>query len=451
MEGKGNLQSKSESFYRANKIRMPNTQKIHFIGIGGIGMSALARMCLLAGKEVRGSDMSRSEIIEALEKLGAHVFYEHRAENISPDTMLVVYTHAISEDNPELREAKRRSIPTKTYPEFLGAISKGKYTVAVSGTHGKTTTTGMIAEGAIAGGLEPTVVIGSLLKNQKSNFIGGVGKYLIAEACEYKRSFLNLSPSVLVVTNIDNDHLDYYKDIADIQSAFAEFVTKLPQDGFLVCDTSDPLLAPIIAATLAKVVDYKRFFDENIALKVFGEHNKKNAAAALATLECLGVNPGVAREALQNFGGTWRRFEYKGETKNGALVYDDYAHHPTEIKATLRGAREMFPDKKITVAFQPHLYSRTKLLFDEFAASFTDADEVYLAPIYAAREPLDATVSMETLAQKIAKNGTTAHSAESFTEIADAWRAPRYSARHLLITLGAGDIYRVAVGLLDKQ
>lgn len=424
------------------------TQKIHFIGIGGIGMSALARMCLLAGKAVSGSDMSRSEITEALEKLGARIFYLHDATNVSADTALVVYTHAIPEDNPELLETRRRGIPVKTYPEFLGAISKNKYTVAISGTHGKTTTTGMIAEGAIAGGLDPTVVIGSLLTNAKSNFIGGAGKYLIAEACEYKRSFLELSPRVLVVTNIDNDHLDYYKDIVDIQSAFAESAAKLPADGFLVCDAEDPLLLPVIAATRAKVVNYKNYYDENIALKVPGAHNKKNAAAARAALDCLGVNPVVARAALEKFAGTWRRFEYKGETKNGAILYDDYAHHPTEIKATLRGARDMFPDKKIVVAFQSHLYSRTKLLFDEFAESFGDADEVFLAPIYAAREPYDAQVSMRTLAQKIAENGTTAHSADNFEEIAAALKAPRYGKNYLLITMGAGDVFKVGDALV---
>ena len=302
--------------------------------------------------------------------------------------------------------------------------------------------------GAIAGGLNPTVVIGSLLTNARSNFIGGTGKYLIAEACEYKRSFLNLSPSILVVTNIDNDHMDYYKDIADIQSAFAEFAAKLPKDGFLVCDAGDPLLSPVIAATKAKVVDYRNYFDENIALKMPGAHNKKNAAAARVALECLGMEPEVARKAIGNFAGTWRRFEYKGETKCGALLYDDYAHHPTEIKATLRGAREMFPEKKIIVVFQPHLYSRTKLLFDEFAASFADADEVFLAPIYAAREPHDPSVSLKTLAQKIAENGTTAHAADTLEEITNALNAPRYSNPHLLLTMGAGDVYTIASELL---
>ncbi|OGZ09698.1 MAG: hypothetical protein A3D67_02070 [Candidatus Lloydbacteria bacterium RIFCSPHIGHO2_02_FULL_51_22] len=427
---------------------MSNIRKIHFIGIGGIGMSALARMCLLAGKEVSGSDVAQTEITEALEKLGACIFYTHEAGNILDGTALIVRTLAIADDNAEYAEARRRGIPVKTYPEFLGAISRNKYTVAVSGTHGKTTTTGMIAEGAIAGGLNPTVVIGSLLTNARSNFIGGTGKYLIAEACEYKRSFLNLSPSILVVTNIDNDHMDYYKDIADIQSAFAEFAAKLPKDGFLVCDAGDPLLSPVIAATKAKVVDYRNYFDENIALKMPGAHNKKNAAAARVALECLGMEPEVARKAIGNFAGTWRRFEYKGETKCGALLYDDYAHHPTEIKATLRGAREMFPEKKIIVVFQPHLYSRTKLLFDEFAASFADADEVFLAPIYAAREPHDPSVSLKTLAQKIAENGTTAHAADTLEEITNALNAPRYSNPHLLLTMGAGDVYTIASELL---
>ena len=423
---------------------MSNIKKIHFIGIGGIGMSALARMCVLAGKKVSGSDESRSEITDSLEKLGVRIFYSHIETNISPETALVVYTIAVDEDNPELMEARRRGIPVKTYPEFLGAISKNKYTIAVAGTHGKTTTTGMISEGMIAAELDPTVVIGSLLKNSKSNFISGKGRYLVVEACEYKRSFLKLSPDVLVVTNIDNDHLDYYKDLSDIQSAFAELAAKIPEDGFLVCDTSDPLLRPVIKATRAKIVNYRNYFNEKIQLKIPGAHNIENAASALATLYCLDVSSATSLIALNEFSGTWRRFEYKGKTKEGALVYDDYAHHPTEIKATLSATREMFPDKKIITVFQPHLYSRTELLFDDFTKSFTDADEVFLAPIYAAREPENKKVSLKVLAQKIAQNGTTAHSAENFEEITKALGSPSYNQKQIIVSMGAGDVYKIA-------
>src|SRR3989344_3359109 len=426
---------------------------IHFIGIGGIGMSALARMMLgrLWQKKVSGSDLTLSDITEELQKLGAKVCEGNRAENIPENTELVVHTAAVAENNPELVEAKRRGLPTLSYPELLGLVSHDYYTVAISGTHGKTTTTGMVATLLIDTDKEPTVVIGSLLKSPKtaerSNFIAGMGKYFVAEACEYKRSFLELSPTILAITNIDNDHLDYYRDLADIQSAFHALALKVPAEGFVVANAKDPVLKPVLEGIAAKVVDYTKYIPmPPLPLQVIGFHNQLNAAVALAIAGILAIPKAEAAAALQTFPGTWRRFEYKGKTTNGTLVYDDYAHHPTEIKATLKAAHEQFLDKKIIVAFQPHLYSRTKLLLNDFAKSFGDADEVLLAPIYAALEPADPSISSDILAKEIAKTGKKVTSLPSFDAVESFMEG--LGAEDLFITMGAGDVFKIGEKLL---
>lgn len=421
-------------------------KRVHFIGIGGIGVSAVARMMLYEGKEVTGSDRSESEITEMLEQIGIKVSYGQKAENISIGTDLVVYTVAITDDNPELMQAKKLSIATMTYPEFLGALSKDKFTIAVSGTHGKTTTTGMIAKILIDAGLDPTVIVGSLVKDSqgnRTNFIPGKSKYLVIEACEYRRSFLNYYPQILVVTNVDNDHLDYYKDVAEIQSAFNELAQRVPQDGFIVTDKNNSAIVPVLEDVEAKVVNYSLYNTLPMVLKVPGVHNKKNAAAAFAVAIAIGIEPKVAQASLESFAGTWRRFEYKGETKNGARVYDDYGHHPTEIKATLQGARELYPRERLIVAFQPHLYSRTKLLFDDFAAAFGQADEVVLAPIYAAREVDDGTVCSEILAAKISEHGAYAKSFSSLKEV-ENYLSEKSKKGDVIVVMGAGDIYKIA-------
>ena len=436
-------------------IDLNKVKSVHFIGIGGIGMSALARMMLGRHwqKKVSGSDQSPSHIIEELERLGALISIGHAAESLAQEVDLVVYAIAIPEDNPELYEAKRRGIPTLTYPELLGLVSKDYYTIAISGTHGKTTTTGMVAQVLRDGGLEPTVVIGSLLRDQEqkgSNFIAGVGKYFVVEACEYQRSFLNLDPTILVITNIDNDHLDYYKDIADIQSAFRELAKKVPEEGFVVTNPKDSFIKEAVLDIRAKVIDYTKFVQmPPLKLQVPGMHNQLNAAAALAVADILKIPKVEAEAALKHFPGTWRRFEYKGKTVNGALIYDDYGHHPTEIKATLKAAREQFPKQKIVVAFQPHLYSRTKLLFNDFAKSFSNADEVLLAPIYAAREPNDPDISSGLLAEKIKKEGKNATAFENFNILTEHL-LQRISSDQVIITLGAGDIFKVGDALLNK-
>ena len=396
-------------------------KNVHFIGIGGIGISAIARMFLLEGKIISGSDMSDSKIIEELRSAGAKIKIGHSEKNLPKELDLVIYTIAITDENPELKEAKRRGIKCITYPQALNEISKEKYTIAISGTHGKTTTTAMIAKIMIDAGLDPTVIVGSLLKSDKipevspqgakrgevspreffqTNFIAGKSKYLVVEACEYRRSFLNIEPDIAVITNIDNDHLDYYKDIKDIQSAFGEFTEKVPEKGYIVCDEKDKLVTQAVNNAKAKIV-FSNQFTGNLKLKIPGEHNIKNAQKALAVANILKISPSTSLRALNEFNGTWRRFEFKGETDCGTLVYDDYGHHPTEIKATLKGAREFFKGKKITAVFQPHLFSRTKLLLNDFAQSFKDADEIILAPIYPAREAFDPTISSDILTEKI--------------------------------------------------
>jgi len=429
-------------------VDLSKARAVHFIGIGGIGMSALARMMLGRHwqRKVSGSDLQSSAIIEELQKLGATIAIGQARENIPSETDLVVYTIAIGEDNPELREAKERGIPTLTYPELLGLVSHDYYTIAISGTHGKTTTTGMVAQVLRDCGKEPTVVIGSLLRDQKergSNFIAGQGKYFIAEACEYKRSFLNLEPTILAITNIDNDHLDYYRDLADIQSAFHELAMKVPEEGFVVASAKDLLLKPVLQGLSAKIIDYTKYVQMPLLrLKLPGLHNQMNAAVALAIADILKIPKTDAVKALESFPGTWRRFEYKGETPEGAHVYDDYGHHPTEIKATLKAARELFPKQKIIAAFQPHLYSRTKILLDDFAKSFSDADEVAVAPIYAAREPEDTTISARVLAERI--NGYS-HNAKAYETLGDISRhfSEVLEKGDVFLTMGAGDIFKI--------
>jgi len=426
-------------------------KKVYFIGIGGIGMSAVARMLALRSfsevgmVQVLGSDRASSLVTEELEKLGIKIFYEQEAKNITDDIDLVVYTIAVTEDNPELKRARELGIECKTYPEMLGLISENKYTIAIAGTHGKTTTTAMIAEIMIEAGLDPTVIVGSLLKSG-TNFIAGKSEparlngrsvgYFVVEACEYRRSFLNLHPTLAVVTNIDADHLDYYKDLADIQNAFDQF----------------------LAQSKNKITDYQKYLDKVPELLVPGEHNRLDAAAALAVADFLKIDLDVASEALKKFTGTWRRFEFKGETKNGALVYDDYAHHPTEIKAAIQGAREFMMSNppagglvgKLVVAFQPHLYSRTKLLKNDFAEALSLSDEIVLAPIYAAREPNDPEISSEVLADLIKTKNSKVLSFPNNDQVAD-YLLKNNQAGDSIIIMGAGDLSQITNSLVEKK
>lgn len=431
-------------------------KKVHFIGIGGIGVSAIARMMLGEGKVVSGSDRGLSLVTEELARAGATIFEGHAASHITKDIDLVVYTIAIPADNPELVLAKKYGIPCATYAEMLGIISRNKYTVAIAGTHGKTTTTAMLAKVCLDAKKDPTVIVGSLIKNHNSvgsNFIAGHSDLFIVESCEYQRSFLNLHPNVVVVTNIEADHLDYYKNLKEIQQAFGELVAKIPSDGYLICNAKDKVLAPVIKKAKCKIIDWTST-KAKPKLKVPGAHNVANAQAALAAAKILGINQVASLNSLAGFVGTWRRFEYKGATASGALVYDDYAHHPTEIRATLAGAREFLRARQKGIApgrliaiFQPHLYSRTKLLLKDFAKSFAAADIIAIVDIYAAREKPDPSISSRDLVNLLVKQKKNIHYTPKLAD-ATAFIKATTGPGDLVVILGAGDIGQVAQAVL---
>ena len=280
-----------------------NKNNYHFIGVGGIGVSAIARMLFLQNKKVSGSDIASSEITDDIKKLGINVFIGQKAENINSDVEVVIYTVAIKDNNPELLETRKKGITCVSYPEALGELSKDMFTIAISGAHGKTTTTAMIGHILKEVEMDPTVIVGSKILGQNSNFLAGKSKYLVAEACEYKRSFLNLHPNILVITNIEADHLDYYKDIEDIKSAFSEIAEKVPDGGFIITDKENKNIKDSTAKSKAKVLDYKEI-KTDFNLRVFGEHNILNARAALKVTEVLGISKEKAIEALKSFKGT---------------------------------------------------------------------------------------------------------------------------------------------------
>jgi UDP-N-acetylmuramate--alanine ligase len=304
----------------------------------------------------------------------------------------------------------------------------------------------MIAQVLIEAGLDPTVIVGSLLKSG-TNFISGKSKYLVVEACEYKRSFLNIKPDIAIITNIDDDHLDYYKDLTGIQKGFSEFIHGIKEGGILVTNLEDNNVKPILSNFDKKVLDYASV-SENITLNVPGQHNIKNARAVLVVAEELGISKEVILSGLKNFTGTWRRFEKIGQTKSGAFVYDDYAHHPTEIKATLEAVREKFPNNQIIAVFQPHLYSRTKEHFYEFGNAFSSADQILILPIYAAREQKDPTISNYTLVQEIQKEGKRSVAFETFESAVDFLKT-NLKKNDVVFTIGAGDVNKLAKMLVS--
>jgi len=429
---------------------------VHFIGIGGIGISAIARMMKEEGKIVTGNDLEEFDMVASLRTMGINTTIGKDNSVIPEGVDLIVYSIAWTTLGPELLEyAKSLGVPVLKYPEMLGVVSKDKYTIAVSGTHGKTTTTGMIADILKDAGKDPTVVVGSLLKNG-TNFVKGNSNLFVVESCEYRRSFLNINPNILVITNVDEDHLDYYKDIEDIKSAFRELAMKVPEDGYVVCNIDDKNIKDVVTGINAKVINYQDFFNANLKLKIPGLHNKKNAACAFAVSSILAISYTDINKSLMEFSGTWRRFDHKGTLKSGAMIYDDYAHHPKEIKATLQGFREFYPKADgwaITVIFQPHLFSRTKLLIADFATSFAEADAVVILPIYHAREEDDGTISSHILAEHINKEGTDAHafydfeSAEKYLELF----LPKMNNKDIIVTMGAGEAYKVGDKILKDD
>lgn len=394
---------------------------VYMVGIGGIGMSALAQLYRVRGEQVSGEDRSQGPTTELLEKKGVSVLI---GESVAPEgTDLLVYSDAIPEDARARADARSRGIREVSYFEALGEVSRTARTIAVAGTHGKTTTTAMLGKILIDAGKRPTVIVGSLVKDFGSNFVEGDSGLFVVEACEYRDHLLKLTPSILVITNIEWDHTDWFKSETDMRATFEK-----------------------ARAHAEKVIDTTQYSSEpDYELSLIGEFNKANARAAAAAARAAfpDITEEQIAESLKTFQGTWRRFEYKGEF-DGAKVYDDYAHHPTAIRETLLGIREKFPGKRITVVFHPHLYSRTKDLFDGFVSELAKADDVILAPIYAAREVDDGTVSSDALARAIEPVNPSVVSLQDFAAIEARLRAAHGD---IIVTMGAGDIYKVADAL----
>ncbi|MBU2545488.1 UDP-N-acetylmuramate--L-alanine ligase, partial [Patescibacteria group bacterium] len=410
--------------------------KIHFIGIGGIGVSALAQYYLAKGYKITGSDLVFSEVVEKLEEKGIKVSLgPHRAENIPKDVDLVVYSPAVQNDNPEYKQAKDQRTRLLSYPEALGEVVKEYFTIAISGTHGKSTTCSMLSLVLIKAGLDPTVIIGTKLKEfGDTNFREGKSKYLIIEADEWKASLLNYYPQIIGLTNIEKEHLDYYRDLEHILKTFKEFFSHLPKNGHLI-DARKFNLKNEEAKKLKKI------------LKVPGDHNVSNALLVLNIARVLKISDEIIFKALSEYKGSWRRFDQrKLEIGNWKLeIIHDYAHHPTEIKATLTAAREKFPDKKIWCIFQPHQYQRTYFLFNDFVRVFSSApvDKLIIVDIYdvAGREKGDikGKVSSKKLIEKIDR---------PWAEYLHRDKVKKYledtlKGEEVVIIMGAGDVYKL--------
>ena len=417
--------------------------KIYCVGIGGIGLSGVAQILKSQGNEIIGADNSPSEITEALENNGIKYLSSHTPENIDDSVDLLIYSEAVSEINPERKKAKELGIREINYAQALGMVSKEKQTIAITGTHGKTTTTGMLSCILLKANLDPRIIIGSkmdILGNK--NFRDGQGKWFLTEACEYRENFKELSPKIVLINNLDPDHLDYFRNEENYFNAFQRFAEKIPEEGTLVMFESDQdkiNLSKIKASV--KIIPEEHIKKNRFNLKVPGKHNQRNAFAAQAVAEILILPRETIISALENFKGTWRRFEYKGEI-NGAKIYDDYGHHPTEITATIQAAREAHPDKSIITVFQPHQYSRTRQFFDQFKTAFRDCNEVWITDIYQARDTEEdiKSVSAEELADAI-NNGQLAKYVP-LNQLAEKIK-DKAQASQIYLVMGAGNIHRI--------
>jgi UDP-N-acetylmuramate--alanine ligase len=372
----------------------------------------------------------------------------HDGCNIPADTQLLVYSDAIPVDNVERVRARDMGIREVSYFEALGEVSRDMRTVAVAGTHGKTTTTGMLAKVLLDADVQPTVIVGSIVADFGSNFVAGRDDLLIVEACEYRDHLLNLLPEILVVTNVELDHTDYFPTLTALQQTFRTAMERVPAHGYVVTNPNDANIAPLLSGVRAHVVDYTQMAVPT--LKLIGQFNIMNAQAAKSTalLVASTMEEAGTDTSLSTFRGSWRRFEYKGETPKGAIVYDDYAHHPTAIRKTIEGVRDRFPGQRIVVAFHPHLYSRTKSLLSEFADALSRADTTIVAPIYAAREMHDPSVSNHILAELANEIGGQTVALDTFDEIRD--ELLKEQSGTIIITMGAGDIYKVAEQLVAE-
>ncbi len=449
-------------------------RKIHMIGIGGIGMSGIARILTELGFEITGSDIVRTELTKELERMGVKIFYEHRKKNIE-GADVVVYSSAIPPDNPEILSAKEKGIPVISRAEMLAELMRMRYSVAVSGTHGKTTTTSMIAEIFEKAGFDPTVVIGGRVVETGKNAKLGNGNYLIAEADESDRSFLRLFPTIAVITNIEPEHLEYYESFDELKKAYIEFIHRTPFYGVAVLCADNPGVREIIPMVKRKKVTYGIWEEadvkvetvekknwgslftvrmegkrETFELQVPGEHNIENSLAAISVAQEIGVSIEVIKEALKSFKGVKRRMEKKGE-KKGILYIDDYAHHPTEIKVTLKAIKEAVPKRRMVVLFQPHRYTRTYYLHNEFRDAFIDADYLVITKIYPACEPPIPGVSAKLIYDAVRKFGVPekvyyeeAHE-DVITRIVNELRE-----NDVFVTLGAGDVWKIGLKILER-
>ena len=459
---------------------------IHFVGIGGIGTSALARWFLKHNRQVSGSDAIASEITRQLKKEGVKIFIGHKAKNLSPKTELVIYSAAIPADNPEIKKAKELRFPVRSYAEILGELTKRYKTIAVAGAHGKSTATCLSSLVLIKASFDPTVIIGTKLKEFKnSNFRNGESEYLVVEADEHNNSFSNYFPSAAIITNIDREHLDYYKNLTNIKKAFLGFINNIKPDGVLVLNKDDKNLfslknkiQKIAGKNSLKVYWYSTGVNSRIisrlsaSLKIFGEHNISNALAVYTLAKALNIKEKDIFASLSSYRGAWRRMEYKGRFKVKGLrfkvkVFDDYAHHPTEVKATLAGIARKWPKSRLICVFQPHQAKRLSLLFKDFIGAFDAADALILLPIYRVqgRDKAPQNVNSEKLALTIKhriKNLKPKTSnlktivylphpkklkqvLENF--LRSSALSPRQSA--IVVMMGAGDIYKLTSKLIQ--
>lgn len=428
--------------------------KIHFVGIGGIGLSALAKYYLEKGCQISGSDLFSSQTTKALNEKVAKLFIgKHKAKNLPKDADLVIYSPAVPSNNPELKEAKKFKIKTQTYPEALGELTRKYFTIAVSGTHGKSTTTAMIGTLLVKAGLDPTVIVGTRLKEFKdSNCRVGESKYLVIEADEHFASFLNYWPKIIILTLLEADHLDYFKNLKNYLSAFRKFISRLPKDGILALNKDDKNTSKITRNYRGRSFVYSLKQKEagklKRILKIPGEHNVSNALAALAVARILKIPNRVSFKALSEYKGSWRRFEIKQSTIDNKqlTIISDYAHHPTEIRVTLEAARDKFPKKEIWCVFQPHQYQRTHYLFKDFVKVLKTApvDKLIIADVFGVEGREDKEIKKKVNSEKLVKavnKNSVIHLPKS--EILKHLKK-NLRGGQVLVLMGAGDIYKLA-------
>lgn len=436
--------------------------KIFCSGIGGIGLSAYAAYQRASGQDVAGSDCSESALLADLRRQGIPISLSQNGGAVSPDVDLFVYTLALPSDHPEVLRAEQLGIPRKTYFEALGDLTResaGKL-ITVCGTHGKSSTTAMAAKVLIEAGLDPSVILGTKTKD-----LGGRNWRVpssprrsrapwLVEACEYHRSFLHLSPTIILLTNADGDHFDAFADLEDYQRAFQEFIARLPSDGVLITHCSDPSLQSLVRFAREKkirVVNADSFAPPK--LNVPGQHMRENAELVLALADMLGIDHRTAETSLAHYAGSWRRMEVKGETQAGVLVIDDYGHHPREVAATLSALKEAYPDRRIVCVFQPHTHDRTLKLYDAFTQSFQGADVVVIPNVYDARPQADAAdVDVGKFVRDIAEaSRVETHNGQSLDETVSLLKKKLLRPKDVLVTMGAGDIGKLADSLLRKN